>query len=308
VCTAIQTQSVTIAVYKLHGNCDELTGLDSATGARKWTRTLDKDGAEFDGPATYSVVGGNVMFVSRTSIYSIAPGGDADHGNGGLDYWTFHHPGCTINGAVLGTAGALISQTCSGEKCNGAKFCGDGPQLLLRQSTAKYDDNSSTNKGNPDAIVWNDFGSNLVPTSAGQTVTARDPDGRALHLFDAKTGKSTAALALTGNSGRTAPTAVTSGTDADLIWIGGRTYALATAASSFAWQAATSNVPSAPDGSAVLTDAELLAPTPAGAVRLDPRNGTVMTRFAIAPPPAGSTVVPLGNGLLVAGPGTTVYT
>src|SRR6478736_7428619 len=109
VCTAIQTQSVTIAVYKLHGNCDELTGLDSATGARKWTRTLDKDGAEFDGPATYSVVGGNVMFVSRTSIYSIAPGGDADHGNGGLDYWTFHHPGCTINGAVLGTAGALIS-------------------------------------------------------------------------------------------------------------------------------------------------------------------------------------------------------
>jgi hypothetical protein len=307
VCTAIQTQSVTIAVYKLHGDCDELTGLDSATGARKWTRTLDKDGAEFDGPATYSVVGGNVLFVSRTSIYSIAPGGDADHGNGGLDYWTFHHTGCTIDGAVLGTAGALISQTCTGQQCNGAKFCGDGHQLLLRDATAKYDDNSQTNKGNPDAITWNDIGTDLVPTSAGQTVTARDPDGRFLHLFDPKTGKAGGRLALTGDSSRTAPSAVTSGTDADLIWIGARTYALATGASAFTWQAATSNVPSAGDQATVLVDAQLIAPTTDGAVRLDPAHGTVATRFAIPAPPAGSLVLALGNGLIVCGPDTTVY-
>ena len=55
--------------------------------------------------------GSNVMFVSRTSIYAYR--GTADQGNGGLDYWTFHHVGCTINSAVLGTAGALISQTCT---------------------------------------------------------------------------------------------------------------------------------------------------------------------------------------------------
>src|SRR5262249_14678039 len=47
VCTAMQDDDTTLAVYELHGNCDEVTALDSGTGARKWTRTLDKDTAEF---------------------------------------------------------------------------------------------------------------------------------------------------------------------------------------------------------------------------------------------------------------------
>src|SRR5690349_19860172 len=48
VCTAVQNASITVAVYELHGNCDELTGLDSGTGHRQWTRTLDKDSNQID--------------------------------------------------------------------------------------------------------------------------------------------------------------------------------------------------------------------------------------------------------------------
>jgi hypothetical protein len=304
VCTSIQTSSVTIAVYRLHGDCDELTALDSQTGARRWTRTLDKDGAEFDGPATYAVNGSTVMFVSHTSIYAISSGGTADGGDGGLDYWVFHHGGCIINGAVLGNAGALISQTCHGENCDGHKFCGDGTQLLLRDQTTGTDDKSTTN---PDIVKWNDLGTNLIPTSAGQTVTARDPGGATLHEFDAKTGKDTAQLALAGDSGASAPSAVTTATDADLIWIGGHTYALTSGEKAFRWQAATTGLPTTQASNSILAGGDALAPTSAGAALLDTGTGRVMTRYPIAAPAPGSTIYPLGTGLLVAGPDTVVY-
>jgi hypothetical protein len=304
VCTAIQTQSVTVAVYRLDGNCDELTAVDSQTGERLWTRTLDKDGAVFDGPAGYAVNGSTVMFVSPTSVYTIATGGTSDQGNGGLDYWVFHHAGCTINSAVLGNAGALISQTCRGQDCQGHKFCGDGTQLLLRDQTAGTDDKSTDN---PDIVKWNDLGSDLIPTSAGQTITARDPDGATLHVFDPHSGKETARLALSGDSGSTVPSGFASATDADLIWIGDRTYALADKAKSFAWTAPTTGVATVLGGAAILTGGQALAATPSGAVLLNGGTGTPATNYPVPPPAAGSQVFALGSGLLVAGPQTIVY-
>jgi hypothetical protein len=303
VCTAIQTQVVAVAVYRLHGNCDELTALDATTGDRRWTRTLDKDGAIFDGPASYFVDGGNVMLVSHTSIYSLSVAGTADDGNGGQDYWTFYHRGCTINGAVLGSGGALISQTCHGEACQQRKFCGDGTQLLLRDGSATYDDKSTTN---PDQVKWNDLGTDLVPTSAGATITARDPAGATLTSFNAKTGKAGARLALDGPSGSGAGSAVTTGTDADLIWIGRHTYALRSGDTSFVWRTDSTGVPTT-QSTTVLHGTALLAPTSSGAVALDPGKGTVSASYPIAAPATGSTVVPLGPGLLVAGTSTVVY-
>ncbi len=303
-CTAIQSQSVAIAVFKLHGNCDELTALDATTGARRWTRTLDKDGAEFNGPATYQVDGSNVMLVSRTSIYAVSIGGTADQGNGGLDYWTFHHVGCTINGAVLGTAGALISQTCHGQDCNGHKFCGDGTQLLLRDGTTGYDDKSTTN---PDIVKWNDLGTDLVPTSAGQTVTARDPDGATLRGFDVKTGKQNTQLALTGDSGSQVPSGFVSGTDADAIWIGTRLYALSSGDTSFRWQVPATSTPTISVLAELFKASLGLTTTRTAVVGIDPATGKVLTRYRVPVPVAGSMVYPLGAGLLVGGPHTVVY-
>ncbi len=303
-CTAIQSQSVAIAVYRLDGNCDELTALDATTGTRRWTRTLDKDGAVFDGPATYQVDGSNVMFVSRTSIYAVSIGGTEDEGNGGLDYWTFYHVGCTINGAVLGSSGALISQTCHGQDCSGHKFCGDGTQLLLRDGSTGYDDKSTTN---PDIVKWNDLGTDLVPTSSGNTVTARDPDGATLHAFNVKTGKQTAQLALTGDSGTQAPSGYVSGTDGDAIWIGTRLYALSSGSTSFRWQLPSTTTPTVSVVAQLFKAQPALTTTRSAVVAFDPSTGKVTTRYRVPVPVAGSMVYPLGAGLLVGGPHTVVY-
>jgi hypothetical protein len=308
VCTAIQTQGVTVAVYKLHGNCDEITALDSGTGKRIWTRTLDKDGAEFDGPATYWVQPGNIMFVSATSIYAVATSGSADDGNGGLDYWTFHHTGCTINGAVLGVGGALISQSCSHQDCGELKFCSNGPQLLLRDATKGSDDDSKTN---PDQITWSLPGNDLVPTSAGHVIAARNPAGGTLQLLDAKTGKATASLPISGSTGRVASSNFTSAIDGDLVWIGGRTYALLTGQTTFAWQTDTTDVPTVTDSSgtsaATLKEARLAVGLSSGIAELDGSNGQPHESFAVTAPSAGSLVYPFGTGFLVAGPTTTLY-
>jgi hypothetical protein len=71
VCTAMQVQGVTVAVYKLNGNCDELTGLNSGTGKRVWTRTLDEDTHQLNGVPQFSISGTTVMFVSPAVIYAI---------------------------------------------------------------------------------------------------------------------------------------------------------------------------------------------------------------------------------------------
>jgi hypothetical protein len=304
VCTAIQDQGVTVAVYALHGNCDELTAVNSETGVRKWTRTLDKDGAEFDGPATFSVQPGNIMFVSRTSIYAVA-----DQDNGGIDYWTFHHPGCTINGAVLGTGGALISQTCVNEHCDATpKYCGNGTQLLLRQESTGTNDDA---KKNPDQIVWNRHGSDLAPVLAGHQIAARDPSTNKLWLLAAKSGVAKAELALA--TGITAPATSTfsEATDADLIWIGGRTYALKPDATAFAWQTDTGYVPTvtnqAGTSSAPLASGRVTVATSAGIAQLDGATGKARQTFSVTVPPPRSYVYPFGSGFVVAGSTTTVY-
>src|SRR5690349_10305526 len=43
-CNAAQAAGIVVALYKVNGNCDEVTGLKAETGARKWVRTLDMDG------------------------------------------------------------------------------------------------------------------------------------------------------------------------------------------------------------------------------------------------------------------------
>ena len=269
VCAAIQTAGVTVAVYQLHGNCDELTALDTRTGARKWTRTLDKDGAQFDGPATYSVLSGEILFVSATSIYALQTSGTADEGNGGLDYWAFHHQGCTINGGLLGLGGALISQTCAHEDCSDNKFCGDGHQLLLRDATKGTEDDSKST--NPDQIAWNLIGSELVPTSAGHVLAARDPAGGALEVLDAKNGRIRARVPLAAPSTASTPAAFTSAGDADLVWVGGHTYALQ--GSSALWQTNTPDIPTvtAPAGALApdLAQARLAVATSSGIAELD---------------------------------------
>lgn len=314
VCTAIQTAGVTIAVFELHGNCDELTGLDSGTGARQWTRTLDKDSNQVDhainGHPHYAVGQYTVMIWTPQVIYAIDPSGNQDVGNksGGLDRWVFAEQGCTIGDAVLGSGGALISQTCTDRDCADLKFCGNGPQLLLRDPTTGEQTDSTKNHGNPDQITWNRIGSNLIPATADTVISAVSPDGTSLVELSAAKGAVQGRLPLSGGTG---PVTATATGDGDLLRFGGITYALGQDAPAFAWQAETAAVPTVTsrtgDGAPNLAFARLTVPTSDGIATLSPAKGTVTHRFAVPSPAPGSVVYPFGTGFLVAGPQTVLY-
>lgn len=303
VCAALQTGAVTIAVYRLAGNCDELTALNSATGALNWTRTLDKDGAAFDGPASYVVSPDTVLFVSRTAVYAIDPSGTTAS-QGGLDRWTFNHPGCTITSATLGSTGALISQTCTGQDCSSvdAKFCGDGPQLLLRDPQAGTNTDSNTNHRNPDQIRWNLKGSRLRAATAGPVISAFEPGGTALDVLSASSGARLGRSALRPRT-RGGP-AVVPVADADLLWTGGATYAVG-ADGRLRWRTPSAGVPSTSlQGTDTLARSDITAVAGDTVVTLSGRTGRVLHRYPVA---AGGArqAWPYGSGFLVAGTGGT---
>jgi hypothetical protein len=306
-CTAAQIGGVTIAVFRLRGNCDELTAMASDTGARQWTRTLDKDGHPVNGTPQFTTGPDTFMVTTPRVIYAISPDGTSGAGNGGLDRWVFSEPRCTINSAVLGSAGALISQNCANPNCGAQKFCGAGPQLLLRDPMTGENTDSTKNKGNPDQIIWNLIGNTSVPVSADDVISAAAEGGSTLTTFSAAAadhGKVLATLPLaTPASG--APQAVATA-NAELIRLGGTTYLIGGAGTSVRWHAATDALPTVASGGS-LPSVEIVVPTSAGVALLNPHTGKVAKTFALPAPPAGSSVYAFGTGFVVAGTRTVVY-
>jgi outer membrane protein assembly factor BamB len=318
VCTAAQIQGLTVAVFALAGNCDEVTTLDSGTGQRKWTRTLDEDSStnnhEVQGHPTYAVGQYTFMITTPNVIYAIDPVSSYDR-------WIFSQSGCRINSAVLGTAGALISQTCTAPKCSGLKFCGRGQQLLLRDPTAGQNDDSSKNEGNPDQIKWNLIGNTSTPVSADSVTTTSTPPAAGtvisaapagssqLDILDATKGKTLSTLTLKAPLDST-PTA-SAATHAELIHTGGFTYAVSATQPDLLWSAPTIALPTVttPDGEATpdLPGAFVAVPTTAGVDLLDGATGSVVKSYPVAAPPSGSQVYAFGTGFVVAGSSTAVY-
>ncbi|HJQ42292.1 MAG TPA: PQQ-binding-like beta-propeller repeat protein [Jatrophihabitantaceae bacterium] len=303
VCTAIQTQGVTIAVFRLHGNCDQITALDSNTGKRKWFRTLDKDGHPLNGTPSYSVGDFTVLFTTKDVIYALDPGG-------GLDRWLYYRPGCAISGAVLGSQGALIHQTCTDPQCGAAKFCGPGDELVLRDATAGRSDNDKNN--NPDQIKWSvPANGATLPVSADKVISAADPAFNSLQTHDAKTGRTTDELRLPGTTPSSDAIAAVALDDAELIWIGGATYAVPNTGDRLAWSLPTSGppvvVPSESDTAPQLATAVLLVPTATGVGSVAAQSGKVSQQYAVEAPPPGSGVFPFSSGFIVAGSAMVAY-
>lgn len=317
-CDAVQDYGTTIAFYALHGDCDEVTALDSQTGKRKWTRTLDKDDTSYPslddgtlkgrqhvvGHPTFAISQFSLLVITPAVIYNLDPAG-------GLDRWTFSQNGCTIRGAVFGSQGALISQNCTTIDCTDRKFCGKGPQLLLRDGTQARADESK-NKTNPDQITWNRVGLDAVPVSADQVISASDPSASTLTTFDAKKGSTLASLQLSGSSSPGAVAQINTAT-AELVWIGGVTYAIQTSGSDFLWKAPSTGAPTVTPlpGSATLppdlAQSTVLVASTDGVDALDGQTGTVKHKYAVAVPAAGSSAYPVSSGFVVAGPSTALY-
>lgn len=300
VCSAAQTGGVTVAIFELAGNCDQVTTLDSATGQRKWTRTLDEQGQPLNGRAAIQIGSFTILFTTPSVVYGIDP-------NSGIDRWVFSQKDCTVRSAVLGSSGALISQSCDRPDCSGKKFCGSGPQLLLRDGTNSRNDSDGAN---PDRIKWNLIGNTAVPVSADELVSALEPDGR-LDVLDPDKGTVRSTLTLSP-----APASIDgidrlTSAEAELVHIGTTTYAIKPSGTQL-WSAQTPVLPSvtAPSNTteiAYLATGVVAVPTADGLAVLDGTTGKVRTSFPVGAPPEGSRVYPLGTGFVVAGPTTTVY-
>jgi outer membrane protein assembly factor BamB len=292
VCTAAQLTNTTVAVYENRGNCDEVAAFDSDTGRRRWTRTLDKDRQPITGPVTYQVLSYTFMVTSDTTIYAIDP-------VTGLDRWTYFRYGCHIQRAVLGSAGALVSQTCSpAVKCGKAKFCARGPQLFLRDGSAGNGDDSDTNA---DKIKWLVRGSRGVPASADQVLAVFAADGRTLDLLAAKDGAVTQQVPVSSGAATDPSEALATGAG-DIIWHAGKAYALNAGDATPVW---TADAPAPPtiesltnEDIPALGPARITVPLADGIGLIDGNDGQLAQRFA-ATVPAGSRIFSLGTGFLV---------
>lgn len=301
VCTAIQVAGITLAIFRLHGNCDQVTALDTGTGQRKWTRTMDENGNPLDGPVHYAISDDTVLMRTTSVIYAIDP-------TSGIDRWIFNQ-GCRITGAALGSEGVLISQDCRHPDCGDRKFCGAGPQLLLRDRTEGAEEDAKDH--NPDKIKWNRIGDTGLPVSADQVICSVDPAGGVLTTHDADKGTPVARVRLQPAPASVTRPVTTQTSGAELIWMGGVYYALDPHGTALRWALRT---PAAPTVTAAepgelpdLASARITVADSSGIAQLDGTNGALQQRFTRAAAPAGSRAYAFGTGFLLAGASTTMY-
>jgi hypothetical protein len=299
---ATQPNGTTIAVYDHNGNCDELSAFDSGTGKRLWTRTLDMDGMPVNGRPSYQILPYTFLAATSSVIYAIDPGT-------GYNRWTYQRYGCAIRHVVLGTGGALISQDCGSKlRCKGLKFCGQGPQLLLRDGSQ----GDKNNKPNGDQIKWNRIGDTTIPVSADQVITSAGTLGRVLYVNDPGSGDRIHRIALLANSATLGSVSATATNNSEVVWISGQTYAVQSGSATPQWRVSTQSPPTVVstvnEGTVSLSSARITAVIPAGIGTFSGSDGKLTRQFSVPEPPDGSIVYPLGTGFLVATPtGTVVY-
>ncbi len=298
VCTAAQLGGTTIAVYELNGNCDQVSAFDSESGTRRWTRTLDIDGQPLNGRPTYQWTSSTLMITSPSVIYAIDP-------VSGLNRWTYSRVGCRIGAAVLGSAGALVSQTCTHPRCGNLKMCRAGVQLFLRDATAGNGDDSRADR---DQFKWNRMGSADIPVSAGVVVSALNPDTHELSALQASNG-APSAVRLSPAPTTASGAQTTETQDTQVIWLDGVTYALPSGPTSQLWATRTVTAPTVTNGTDAATSlsSSRISVGVTGAIAdLAGADGSVQQRFEVTPPGAGGLVTALGSGFLVSGPAGVV--
>ena len=292
VCQVAQVQGRTIAIFWNGGACNEVTTLDTGTGQRQWTRTLDENGLTVTGRPVFVATSDTLYVWMPGFVYAIDP-------SSGYDRWTFPAgDGCVLTSVVPGSAGVLMSERCAGDS-----------QLLLRDRTAGIDDKQqSDDKKNQ--VQWRLKHTDTVPVMADSVVAALDPSARQLVTYDPAKGAVRGRVSLQPAPSATAPISQAAANDGELIWIAGTGYGLE-ASGTQRWSAPLTAPPTltAPDGSTVpdLASARVLVPTSDGIAALDGLTGKVTTRYPVPAPASDSQVFPVGNGLLVAGPSTVYY-
>jgi hypothetical protein len=179
------------------------------------------------------------------------------------------------------------------------KFCGRGPQLLLRDPSAGRADN----KPNADQIKWNRLGDTSVPVSADQVISSVGPHGRALFVHDQSTGARTHRVELVAPASPNGAVAATATDLAELIWVGGVIYALPPDSSTALWDLVSSAAPvvvsTQADNQLALATARITVPTSAGIGVIDGNDGTVADELPVSSASTAAAVYSAGAGFLV---------
>jgi hypothetical protein len=272
-CSVVQQDRTTIAIYNRHGHCDEVTGFVTATGKPKWYRTLVDNGMSVVASAPNVV-----LIVADHSVHVI-------DNAGGLDRWLFS-PGenCTIDRALAGSLGVLISYQ-----------CGQTRRLALRDLIGG---------GQKWNITLNDV---QVPIAAHSFLATISPATGMITTYDPAKGTAgdqlpTAASSAAINALPRAQSAVERsgpGQAMEFVRLGTDSYALA-AKNKISW--------SAPATGMVwqFSDELVAAPTANGVTLYRVSDGHAQQTISV-PDTTNVTAYPVGAGLLLAGANTRMY-
>jgi hypothetical protein len=307
ICSVLQQDATTIAIYNRHGNCDEVTGLVTATGAVKWLRTMSDNGQ------TQAASAPNVVLTVAT--YSVHVIDNA----GGLDRWDWVAPDrCSVDRALAGSQGVLISTT-----------CGSQHRLVLRALIS-------------DDLKWSiTVPRAMVPIAASAFVGALDPSTGMLHSYSLDKGGDTVSGQLASPADLRAPLAslpraataedglAASGETLEVSWLG-RLYSFVRTGT-IAWTRPAAGPPTVvgPDvlaaidepagGSAGAGSSGSAGSGSGSSAGAGAGSSAVVSRFAgttgkpeslvtLSPAPAGSfRAFPVGTGLLLAAADTQMY-
>jgi outer membrane protein assembly factor BamB len=276
-CSVLQQDASTIAIYNRHGNCDQVTGLVTATGAVKWQRTMTDNGI------TEAASAPNVVLtVARYSVHVI-------DNAGGLDRWDWVAPDrCSVDRALAGSQGVLISTTCGAQH-----------RLVLRGLTS-------------DQLMWSvDVPRAMVPVAASSFVGALDPSTGELHSYSLAKGADTASGQLAEPAELRDPLArlPRAATSVDGLNADGQTLEVLWLGRLYSFKTGTSNWSAAAAGPATVVGPDVLAASDGSTVhRYAGSTGEPRAVVTLGPAmPGVFRAFPVGNGLLLAGPDTRMY-
>ncbi|HTZ44152.1 MAG TPA: hypothetical protein VMB79_09830 [Jatrophihabitans sp.] len=313
-CSVVQQDASTIAIYRRKGNCDEVTGFTTATGQPKWYRTLTDDGN------TSAASTSNVVLTVNAHLVH------AFDNAGGLDRWDWTAPdGCAVRQALAGSMGVLIALDCAGAHrlvlhdliADTVKWTVDTPTTVVpiaadafvgtvdpatgtvyRYTPDKGAASASAQLGGPVSVLG---GGSSGGTLARSGVSATDAAGQLVQFVSFTAGAGTGSVG-TGSAG-----AGSAGTGA--AGAGGSVAAGPGALAAFAsdgslrWRVAASG-PAWPVSTAFV--GSLAGPGALVVRRIE--TGRTQLSSSLAPPAAGTEqVYPVGSGVLLAGAGVSLY-
>jgi hypothetical protein len=275
-CSVVQQDRTTIAIYNRHGNCDEATGFVTATGEPKWYRTLTDLGI-----TTAASAPNVVLIVGDRTVHVI-------DNAGGLDRWAWAAPdGCLVDRALGGSLGVLIGYHCGIEK-----------HLMLRELTGSAEKWKITVSGSQVPFAAHAFIAAIDPSTGVVTTYTQDKGAVARQLPPITTPGLAQAI---GDLPRAQTAVEGSGATAQGTEFirAGAVFAFS-ARDNLAWSAPATGSPWQ------ISDSLIAVPT-AGGVALFRVGDGHLERTIDVPVNAAVTAYPVGAGLLLAGTTMEMY-